>query len=64
MHFRNDPEYLERTFKGLTSLGSAYSSVRHDDGVCRRFDRYLSANSWCPHFTTLALRPNYPSHEQ
>ncbi|MFI4987604.1 MAG: hypothetical protein ACHQF3_09190 [Alphaproteobacteria bacterium] len=51
MHFRNDPAYLEATLKGLTSLGSAYASVRGEDGICRRHDRYLSARSWCVDFT-------------
>ena len=53
-HFRNDPAYLERAFKGMTSLSSGYSSARHDDGVCLRHDRYLSANSWCADFALSA----------
>jgi hypothetical protein len=50
-HFRNDPKYLETAFKGLTSLSSGYASVRSDDGICVRHDRYLSARSSCPDFS-------------
>lgn len=50
-HFRNDPEYLETVFKGLASLSSAYASVRADDGICLRHDRYLGAASWCGEFS-------------
>jgi hypothetical protein len=44
-HFRNDPAYLETLFSGLSSLSSAYASVRGDDGHCRRHDRYLGARA-------------------
>jgi hypothetical protein len=50
-HFRNDPAYLEAAMPGLSSLSSATASVRADDGVCVRHDRYLSARSWCADFT-------------
>jgi hypothetical protein len=50
-HFHNDPKYLETAFKGLTSLSSGYASVRSDDGICVRHDRYLSARSSCPDFS-------------
>jgi hypothetical protein len=50
-HFRNDPKYLETAFKGLTSLSSGYASVRSDDGICVRHDRYLSARSSCQDFS-------------
>jgi hypothetical protein len=51
VHFRNEPAYLEAAFKGLTSLSSGYASVRADDGLCLRHERYLGARSWCPEFT-------------
>ncbi len=51
VHFRNDPEYLEHVLRGLASFSSGYASVVADDGVCRRHDRTLSANSWCADFT-------------
>jgi len=49
-HFRNDPEFLESVYKGLTSLSSAYGSVRCQDGICRKNDLYLAANRWCAGF--------------
>jgi hypothetical protein len=50
-HFRNDAKFLETAFKGLTSLSSGYGSVRSDDGICVRHDRYLSARSSCQDFS-------------
>ena len=55
IHFRNDPAYLESVFKGLSSLGSGYGSVRADDGLCLRHDRYLSAHSWCADFAAAGV---------
>jgi hypothetical protein len=49
-HFRNDADYLETAFAGLSSLSSAYGSVRADDGICLRHQRYLSARSSCSDF--------------
>jgi hypothetical protein len=49
-HFRNDPRYLESVFKGMTILGSAYASVRSNDGICLLHDRYLSADACCDSF--------------
>jgi hypothetical protein len=50
VHFRNDAAYLERYFRGLNSLSSAHGSVRGDDGICLRHDRYLSARASCSEF--------------
>jgi hypothetical protein len=52
-HFRNDAAYLEAAFAGLTSLSSAFGSVRSDDGICLRHDRYLSARSSCSDFSPM-----------
>ena len=49
-HFRNDARFLEASFPGLTSMSSGYGSVRADDGICLRHDRYLSAESSCRDF--------------
>jgi hypothetical protein len=46
-HFRNDAVFLEAAFPGLTSMSSGYGSVRADDGICLRHDRYLGARSSC-----------------
>jgi hypothetical protein len=56
VHFRNDPDYLETAFKGLTSLSSGYGSVRGDDGICTLHDRYLSARSSCADFSERSPR--------
>jgi hypothetical protein len=53
-HFRNDAAYLEAAFTGLTSLSSAFGSVRSDDGICLRHDRYLNARSFCSDFSPIA----------
>ena len=50
-HFRNSPQYLEATFKGLTALGSGYASVRKDDGVCLEHGTYHSAMASCERFS-------------
>jgi hypothetical protein len=53
-HFRNDAAYLERVFPGLTSMSSGYGSIRTEDGICLRHDRYLNAESSCPQFSEIA----------
>lgn len=50
-HFTNDPQVLEGLFPGLSSLSSVHASVRSDDGLCRRQDRYLSASGHCQGWT-------------
>ena len=50
IHFRNDSATLERELRGLTSFGSAHASVRAEDGLCLKHDRYLSADRSCPAF--------------
>lgn len=50
-YFRNDPAYLEVAFKGLSSLSSAYASVRCEDGICTERDIYLSPSASCDHFS-------------
>jgi hypothetical protein len=49
-HFRNTPRYLESVYKGLSSLSSAYASVRKDDGICLERDLYLSASASCERY--------------
>ncbi len=50
MYFNNDPEYIEHAFMGLKVLGSGYSSVKRDDGICQLDDRYLSGYNVCDGF--------------
>jgi hypothetical protein len=49
-HFATDPATLERELPGLVSMGSGYSSVRANDGICRRHDRYVSGSHYCEQF--------------
>jgi hypothetical protein len=49
-HFRNDRAYLEAAMPGLASMSSGDASVRADDGICLRHDRYLSARASCAEF--------------
>jgi len=56
-HFRNDARFLETALPGLTSLSSGFGSVRSDDGICLRHDRYLSARSTCADFSANPIAP-------
>ncbi len=47
IHFRNDPAFLEQAIPGLHTLSSAHASVRANDGLCLKHDRYLSAQWGC-----------------
>ncbi len=49
-NFRNTPQFLEQTYKGLGSLSSGYASVRKDDGICMERELYLSASGWCDRY--------------
>lgn len=49
-HFSNAPAYLERALPGLSTLSSAWASVRSSDGLCRLHDCYLSSNAGCEQF--------------
>jgi hypothetical protein len=51
VYFRNDAKFLEAVFGGLTGLSSGFGSVRADDGICLRHDRYLSAHGFCSEFS-------------
>jgi len=52
-HFRNDPAYLEAAIPGLSCLSSGAASVRADDGLCLRHDRYLGAGRSCGDFAPI-----------
>jgi hypothetical protein len=49
--FRGDPRDLEALLSGLTSLSSGYASVRSDDGICVRHERFVGARSCCADFS-------------
>lgn len=46
-HFSAAPEDIEREIAGLVVMGSGYSSVRDEDGICRLRDRYLTRTNHC-----------------
>lgn len=48
--FRSAAVVVESEIPGLRVLGSGYSSVRAGDGLCERFDRYLSDHHRCEYF--------------
>jgi hypothetical protein len=50
-HFRNDPAWLEAVITGLATLGSAWGSVRAEDGICLRHDRCMSADGACADYS-------------
>jgi hypothetical protein len=60
-HFRNHPAFLEAAFAGLSSLGSAYGSVRDEDGLCLRHERYLSARCGCADFAARSADRRQPA---
>jgi hypothetical protein len=41
---------MEAQIPGLSSLSSAYASVRADDGICVRDGRIQNSRSWCSFF--------------
>jgi hypothetical protein len=53
-NFRNDPVFLERAIKGLNVMSSAFASVRSDDGLCLKHDRFMQAGGSCPDFAVIA----------
>jgi len=55
--FRNDPAYLEGAMPGLSSLSSGAASVRADDGLCLRHERFLSARATCAEFRPAYQQP-------
>jgi len=54
--FRGEAKDLEALLGGLTSLSSGYASVRSDDGICLRHDRFVGARSSCADFSSAALQ--------
>ncbi len=48
--FESDPAAIEAAFPGMSSLGSAYASVRSDAGLCIRRDLFLTPLKNCRDF--------------
>ena len=57
-HFVNDPARIEAMVPGLAAMGSAWASVRSDDGICALRDRVMSGRDGCGRF--LASHPSSP----
>jgi len=53
-HFCNEPAKIERSFPGLTSMGSAFADVRAYDGLCARHGIYLAFSDGCAQFENAA----------
>ncbi len=51
-HFFNAPQSLEAQIPGLKVMGSGYSAVRAEDGLCALHERYLSADHRCARFAS------------
>jgi hypothetical protein len=49
--FVNEPASIEALIPGLTAMGSAWASVRSDDGICTVHDLMVSARDTCGRFT-------------
>lgn len=54
MHFDGDAHSLEARIAGLRVLGSGYASVRDDDGLCARHERFAAAHATCAEFAPVA----------
>ena len=57
LHFNALAAHVESIFPGFASLGSAYSSVRSEDGLCSLNDRYLAGSSLCNHHKHRSTHP-------
>jgi hypothetical protein len=49
-HFDGDARSLETRIAGLRVLGSGYASVRDEDGLCARHERFAAARATCAEF--------------
>lgn len=49
-HFNNEPDVLEKQFRGMNILSSAHGSTRGDGGICRLHDQYLLPGHSCSEF--------------
>jgi hypothetical protein len=49
--FIDDPARIEALIPGLLSMGSAWASVRADDGICAEHDLMVRARDSCDRFS-------------
>jgi hypothetical protein len=52
--FHNDPLEMEQAIVGLNVMSSGHASVRAEDGLCERLERYLSAQYHCDQYQARA----------
>lgn len=48
--FENNPLKMEQAIPGLRVMSSGHASIRAQDGLCERLDRYLSADYSCEQY--------------
>ncbi len=57
-HFTDAAAVLEAAMPGLSSLSSAYATVRSGDGICGLHERYIAATCTCgSHSTRIHTAP-------
>jgi len=49
-YFNNEPDVLEKHFRGINILSSVHGSTRGDGGICSLHERYLLPVHSCPEF--------------
>jgi hypothetical protein len=61
-HFDSHPAHLEAAIAGLSTMGSAFSAVRAEDGLCALHDRYLAHTRSCARheYRAIPARPVGP----
>jgi len=53
-HFDGDAHSLEARIAGLRTFGSGFASVRDEDGLCARHERFAAARATCAEFAPVA----------
>jgi hypothetical protein len=56
IHFRNDAATLTAALPGLSVFSSFHASVRADDGLCLRHDRFINGGRRCAQFAPRSSR--------
>jgi hypothetical protein len=54
--FDGDPQSMEVRIAGLRTLGSGFASVRDQDGLCEKHERYISATATCANFASREVK--------
>jgi hypothetical protein len=51
-NFANQPDWIERRYKGLIAMSSAYGSTRAEDGFCAAHDLHVMTGDYCNQFAS------------